>query len=612
MWPWMYCFFFSVIVAFNSITACAQNDTVQRISLDSILLKQKGMIGQLAKNLFRDTSTSKNGIQRTEEPFKKFEGRIIRHIIFQPLVFGVSVKDTSKRLQNFTNLSNDLHYQTRNFVLRNNLFFRENDRVSPYLLGDNERHLRDLTFIRDAQIVLVPVAGTKDSVDASVITKDVLSIGGSFKLKNTKRAEITVKEDNLFGWGDRVQIQSLYDLKRTRQLGLGFAYIKRNIGGSFIDASAGYLDFNNTFSSRQKEEHIAYLRLVRPLSNRFMQWTYGGEIESHTTQNLYNNDSIYKNDYRYKYRIADLWGAWNMDADKIRGINEKERIRRLVGLRVIHRDFSQIPIRYSTQYSHWYTDIKAFLASFSIFKQNFYKTRYIYGFGINEDVPEGGEVSFTSGYTSINERTRPYAALSFQRYYFTPSEHYFNYAFRIGSYFYKKQFEDVDILASMDYFSSLNQLSTKWKQRMFINLSATKQVNNLLSEPLLLDSEYGLREFRNGKEGGTRRLTLRAESVFFSPWSVLLFKFAPFAFANTSYINLKTEDLYDPKTYTSIGGGIRTRNETLIFGTVEFKAIYYPKKNFYNESWRLEFNTNIRFRYNRDFIKRPEFIRTNP
>jgi hypothetical protein len=611
MWQWMYPFLLVVMMVLHSITACAQNDSIPKMSIDSMLLKQKGMIGQLAKNLFRDTSTSRNGIQRTEEPFKKFEGKTVRHIILQPLVFGVSVKDTSRRLQNLTNLSNDLHYQTRNFVIRNNLFFKEKERVSPYLLGDNERHLRDLPFIRDAQIVLIPVAGTKDSVDVSVITKDVLSIGGSFKLKNTKRAEITIKEDNFFGWGDRLQLQALYDLKRTRQLGHGFAYIKRNIGGSFIDASAGYLDFNNTFSSRQKEEHIAYLRLVRPLINRYMQWTYGAELESHRTQNFYNTDSIYNNDFRYKYRRADLWGAWNIDADRVRGNNEKERIRRLVGLRFIQKDFSEIPVKFKSEYSYWYTDIKAFLGSFAIFKQNFYKTNYIYGFGINEDVPEGGEVSFTSGYTQINDRARPYAALSFQRYYFTPSEHYFNYAFRVGSYFYKKQFEDVDVLASLDYFSCLNQLTPKWKQRMFINLSATKQVNNLLNEPLLLDSEYGLREFRNGKEGGTQRLTLRAESVFFSPWSVLLFKFAPFAFANTSYINLKTENIYDPKTYTSIGGGIRTRNETLIFGTIEFKAIYYPHKNFYNETWRREFNTNIRFRYNREFIKRPEFIRTN-
>ncbi len=592
--------------------AFAQRDTAQKRSIDSILLKQKGLMGQLAKNLFRNPGSSTNiGIQRNEGPFKKYEGKIIRKIELQSLQFGVSIRDTSKRLNNLTNLSNDLHHQTRNFVIRNNLFFKENDRVSPYLLGDNERHLRDLIFIRDAQLVLLPVYESPDSVDVFVITKDVLSIGGSFKLKNTTRAEITAKEDNFLGWGDRLQIQGLYDLKRAQQWGHGFAYIKRNIGGSFIDASAGYLNFNNTFSSRQKEEHITYLRLVRPLVNRYMQWTYGSEMEIHNTQNFYNTDSLYQNDFRYKYKLADTWGAWNMDADRVRGNNEKERIRRLVGLRFIQKDFSEKPLKFDTRYNYLYADIKAMLGSFSIFKQNFYNTQFIYGFGRNEDVPEGGEASVTTGWTSINDRKRPYTALSFQRYYFTPSEHYFNYTVRIGSYFYNKQFEDVDALASVDYFSRLHQLSSKWKQRMFITLGATKQINTLLSEPLLLDSEYGLQEFRNGKEGGNYRITLKSESVFFSPWSVLLFRFAPFAFANASYINLSTNRVYEPKVYTSLGGGLRTRNETLIFGTIEFKAIYYPNKNFYNESWRLEFNTNIRFKYNRDFIRRPEFIRLN-
>jgi hypothetical protein len=317
------------------------------------------------------------------------------------------------------------------------------------------------------------------------------------------------------------------------------------------------------------------------------------------------------NDFKYKYKLADTWGAWNIDADRVRGNNEKERIRRLVGLRFIQKDFSEKPLKFDTRYNFMYADLKAMLGSFSIFKQNFYNTQFIYGFGRNEDVPEGGEASITTGWTSINDRKRPYTALSLQRYYFTPSEHYFNYTVRIGTYFFNKQFEDVDALASVDYFSRLHQLSTRWKQRMFITLGATKQINSLLSEPLLLDSPYGLREFRNGKEGGNYRITLRSESVFFSPWSVLLFRFAPFAFANAAYINLSTDRVHDPKVYTSVGGGLRTRNETLIFGTIEFKGIFYPRKNFYNESWRLELNTNIRFKYNRDFIRRPEFIRLN-
>ena len=170
------------------------------------------------------------------------------------------------------------------------------------------------------------------------------------------------------------------------------------------------------------------------------------------------------------------------------------------------------------------------------------------------------EVSFTGGWTKKEERERPYTGISFQYYYFTTAHHYFNYTFRTGGYLYKKKIEDIDLLAELEYFSRLHHLERNWKQRFFLSASSAKQFNYLLNEPLRLESEYGLRELKNNNQLGDFRLTLKAESVFFSPWCVLLFRFAPFVFANGSYFNLKPENKSDPKIYASIGGGVSIRN----------------------------------------------------
>ena len=53
------------------------------------------------------------------------------------------------------------------------------------------------------------------------------------------------------------------------------------------------------------------------------------------------------------------------------------------------------------------------LGSISIFRQDFYKTQYVYGFGRNEDVPEGVDFSLTGGWTNKNNRVRPYTGLDF-------------------------------------------------------------------------------------------------------------------------------------------------------------------------------------------------------
>ena len=591
----------------------AQIDTTKKLSIDSIILRQKGIIGKLGQNLLADTVLENMQVLlRTDQPFQRYKGRIIRNIKIQNLEFGGVNTDTAKSIKNkLRRLSDNLHRQTREFVIRNNLFFSEGEKLSPFVLGDNERQLRDLPFIRDAKIRVIPVSGSRDSVDIIVTTNDILSIGGSFRMHSAESVSLSVKEGNFLGYGDHIQAQSLFDITREEKFGYGFEYIKRNILGSFVDAAAGYGNFNKAFSNGKREERVAYFRLKRPMVNRYLKWTYGSELEWRQTQNFYNPDSIYQSDFKYKYNIIDAWVALNIDADKIDGSGDKAYLRRLFGLRVIQQNFMDKPLKYANEYFYSYADLKAVLGSVSIFRQNFYKTQYIFGFGRNEDVPEGMEASFTTGFTKKDGRERPFAAINFQQYYFTAMQHYFNYTVRAGTYMYKNKMEDIDLLARVEYFSRLHHLERKWKQRFFFSTSATKQINSLLNEPLRLESEYGLRELRNNNAGGNFRLTIKGESVFFSPWSVLFFRFAPFVFGNAAYINLKIDNESAPKLYAALGAGVRIRNESLIFGTTEFRGMYFPRKNFRNESWRVEVNTNIRFKYNQEFIRRPEFVRVN-
>jgi hypothetical protein len=255
--------------------------------------------------------------------------------------------------------------------------------------------------------------------------------------------------------------------------------------------------------------------------------------------------------------------------------------------------------------------LTAILASATIFKQDFYKTQYIYGFGRNEDVPEGIDISLSGGWTKKESRVRPYVGLDFQRYYFSSAERYWHYTARFGSYFYKGKAEDVDVLFNIDYFSQLRNLGRKWKQRTFISGGFARQFRILLNEPLMLESEYGLPGFRFNNQGGDLRISGKVETVFFTPWSVLLFRFAPFIFADATYFKLIPDGILKTKTYSAIGGGIRTRNESLIFGTIELKGMYFPRKNYFGDNWRIETNLNVRFKYNSQLIRRPDFVRVN-
>ncbi|HLA53484.1 MAG TPA: hypothetical protein VK618_09280 [Flavitalea sp.] len=591
----------------------AQKDTLEQNAKDTFfLLRYKGILGKLGRSIIRDTAAPDPNLQRIDKIYERFRGRIIRRIDVNRLDFGVPLNDTSKSFKNtLTRVADFVHHETREYVIRNNLFFKEGDTLLPILLADNERHLRDQTYIGDAKIIVRRVVGSRDSVDVIVLTKDVLSVGGRFKMGSLTKVETAVREDNFMGWGDRLAVSAFYDQIRNRRWGSGAEYVARNMGGSFADASFGFLDFANSFNTFNKQETNIYGRVIKPLVNPYMKWTYALEGGWHKNKNRYFEDSLYKSDYQYEYYNIDAWGGLNLSAHQLNKDIRDERLRTLVGLRFLHQEFSQVPEKYREQYFYQYANITGVLASMSLFRQDFYKTQYVYGFGRNEDVPEGLNVGITTGYTNKQQRERPYFGLDLGLNYFSRHKNYWNYTFRAGGYSYKRKYEDISLLFNVEFFSRLRQLSKSWRLRTFLSAGLTTQLNKQLNEPLLLESVFGLSEYQNINLGGDHRLTIKGETVFFNDFSLINFRFAPFVFGNGSLITPVGESLKNTKLYGTLGAGIRSRNESLVFGTLELRAYYFPGKNFNGDSFRIDFNTNIRFKYNNQFIRRPDFITVN-
>jgi hypothetical protein len=378
-----------------------------------------------------------------------------------------------------------------------------------------------------------------------------------------------------------------------------------------VDGTFGLRDYANSFNTYEKQEKTVYMQFLKPLANPYMKWTYALEAAWHKNVNQYESDSLFQMDNRYQYYNIDAWVGFNKSASKLNRTNQDDRLRTLFGLRFLHNEFHTVPIKYQTEYFYQYADLTGVLGSISVFRQDFYKTQYVYGFGRNEDVPEGMDISLTGGWTDKNARVRPYIGLDMQINYFSKKRNYYNYTLRIGGYQYRKRYEDIGILGNVEFFTRLRSLGKRWKQRTFITVGLTTQLRKQLAEPLLLESQYGLPEYTDVHLGGDHRLTLKAETVMFNNWRLLSFRFAPFIFGNASLLTPEGRPVIKANFYNSLGAGMRTRNESLVFGTLELRGFFFPNKNFDGSYWRVEFNTNVRFKYNSNFIRRPQFIMMN-
>jgi hypothetical protein len=591
----------------------AQTDTSNRLKSQADTSSRiKTLIHKVIENLEKPPKDSlKPGTN--EVAFEPYEGLIIRNIVIERIPFGVTIGDTSKRLINsLTNLANDLHHITKTKVIKENLFFKKGQPLKPFLMADNERYLRQLLYLQDAEIFVAKTAPGADSVDVFVEIKDVFSMGGAINSLGLKQTNLEIREDNFAGSGNAAILYALYDDKRKNNFAFGGEYMNRNLGGSFINARAGYQSFYPAIYG-PKEDNNYYISFMKPLVNRYMKWTYELDASYHHTRNFYASDSFYLANTRYRYYNIETWAGYNINANDFTTSEESKKLRKLIGGRYINQNFLSVPKRFDTMYDWKYQTIKAGLVTLTFYRQNFYKTRYIYGFGRNEDIPEGLLLSVTAGFTKRQEAKRPFLGFNFESYHFNGRRNYLSYKVAAEGYLNQSSIEDLNFLGSIFYFDRLKPVGPKWKQRFFLNFDLAQQVNTVYNQPLFANSQFGMPEYGNEiidnqRVGGALRSTAKVESEFFSPWSVVAFRFAPFVFGNLSVFSPYK---YHAKVLSALGGGIRTRNESLVFGTIELKAYYFPQKNFHDESFRFSLSTNVIFKYNTQFVKKPDFIQIN-
>lgn len=604
--PLARCILLMFFASFINNPACAQEPETDTF----FLAKKKGLLGKLGRSISKDYP-AQDVPQKTVNPFLRYAGKRINTVEVVTLGFNRNLQDTMVAKNNFfIRAANALHLNTREHIIRNHLFFKEGDVLYPFMLSDNERFLREQEFLQDALIVVLPNPTSNQLVDVVVITKDVFSIGGKVSLSSTDRAEVEVREENFAGTGNRFALMGLYDKDRNPVAGYGAEIIRRNIKGSFINWKFGALNFKPAFNSGRNEELNLYSIFEKPMVSRYTPFTGALELELNNTMNRYLTDSLFKSDFRYQYLRSDFWVGYNIGHKRQRLTDHDNRLRHLVLGRLLYNHFFKKPGKYQNEYNFNYADINGGLLGYTLYRQNFYKANFIYGFGRNEDIPEGIDVSATGGWINKSGQKRGYFGLSGSGSRMFRRGNYYAATIRAGVFREEGNWEDGDVLVEVDHFSMLRKISSNWRHRNFFKVSMAKQFSPVLNTPLFLNSSFGLPYF-DGEEYGSFRATARAEGVFYHLRKFAGFRLAPFGFADFALLTPRHASINKSAGYSALGGGFRTRNENLVFGTLEFRAAYYPRTIHDMKSWEFTFSSNVKFKYNSTFVRRPDFIVSN-
>ncbi len=584
-------------------SARVKTDTSQVEQIIERIRKSK-VSQRLLKSITRKQHDDPTRPVRSEDAFIPHRGKIIRHIEIRQVGFDKTVYDTTRNIRNtITRIGNALHSNSRDWLIRDNLFVRENRPLNPWKLADNERYLRDLDFILDAKFYVISLGHTTDSVDIVVLTRDVFSIGGSVSPGSHLKTKFGLYDANLAGWGQRVAFNGLFENTRDPSFLYEVRYRKNSIGGSFVNGTLGYTQLNSASSYGPEEENAYYLRFDRPLVSPYTTFAGGIELSKNWSENYFNRTDTLFRDYRY--RINDFWIGYNIGAKS----NMANRNRHFIAVRAFDQRFTRQPGQPWEKNNPLYNNRRYVLAGLTFFEQNFYTTSYIYGFGRTEDVPYGHNVSVYAGWSEELGNVRPYLGVEAERLIAGKNSEFYTLGFRAGGY-YNQGIEDGAVLAYGSLLSRLIEYRSLLI-RQSITADYARVFRQRTSLPLDINDEFGIHDFTADSLHGTKRFHIHSETVAFTPVSILGFRLAPFLYGEMAMISPSQKSIFHDKPYFGFGGGLRTRNENLVFGTVELRISYFPRTLPGISTLNLSITRNLRVKYTGSFVKPPDFVRYN-
>ncbi|MGD0342246.1 MAG: hypothetical protein ABSA76_11150 [Bacteroidales bacterium] len=509
--------------------------------------------------------------ESSEAKYKKYSGKKIGKIMIQRLsVFGSDINDPDNFNPNkLESLLNKTHLNTNEFIVRKNLLFHEGDSLSPLLLSDNERILRQLPYIDDSRIIVVPVS--ENEVNIVVIVKDVYSLGITTDFQSITKGSVSLFDKNILGLGHEFRLEVPYNPDLPGSPGFGISYIANNIRKSFVNLKINYLNGLG--------EKTYGFSLAKGLISSATKYAGGILVQEMFTSVDLDTLPI---PAPLKYNLQDYW------IERSFLISKESVSRIIVGARYTNNNVFNHPLILPESY-HYLQQYRIYLGSVSYSFQKYYKTSLLYAYGRTEDIPYGGLLTITAG-KEINEFSkRNYLGLNLSFGESIGNLGYFYASGGLASYFIGSRTEEGLFMIRTSYFSNLVYIGN-YMVRNFVKADYTRGFDRYLDEYLVFNPDGAFSGFSNDSIGGTQRLSINLESVFFNPRNFYGFRFAFFAFADAGCLFGANQVLKNGELLTSVGLGIRIRNDNLLLNTFQIRLCFYPNLPLYSNVNYLTFS----------------------
>ncbi len=555
---------------YDSIQSKSTRRTVPRLLYNTFFLKPQ-----------RDTTASGRVLDETQA-LEHYEGKIIGEIRIDRQQIFPSDGHWLERA------GNKLHVLTRERIIRRDLLFRTNEKLDPELIVRSLQLLRSRPYISDTEIVVTPDSIDTTRVNLVLRTRDSWSIEIDASLRSRNRTTVGISDGNMIGWGHKFEILTNFDRKDFSYGGNLFTYEIPNLWGSFYTASVKV--------GRDFAEKALQLSIVK----EFLKPT---DYELGATYS--NNRSEYYMREEDTIRMArsrniNIWAGISRQINSLRSsifITGHYHKAHFLERPTIAADLN--PAMHNVQ---------QLLGGIGLYRERFLSINMVYGYGLREYLPTGYKAELVSGYSWGEFEDAFYLGMSYRtgNYY---SIGYLMGGLTFGSYINHRNgaWSHSAIDVDLQWFSNLFMLRRN-RIRQFLSLNYTqgwnrKQGNN---ESIIFTHPNGPQALSENLTG-TNRMVLNSETVFFTPFQPWGFRFAFFGFTDFGLLG-DSPNIFKNNFFATLGGGLRIKNERLIFSTIQIRlGIAFGKGGLVGcDYFRLSSSTRLeQFRYR---PTRPEVV----
>lgn len=491
-----------------------------------------------------------------QKPYRAFEGKIIRRITVETLdPFGHSIANTDVAPLNFlSKAGNSLHLKTQNLTIRNLLLIRPNQRFDSLLVKESERLVRSRPFIRDVSFFVKSTSTRSDSVDIAIRVLDNWSILPDIQVSTTSTT-INVREQNFLGMGHEFLngfTGNIVDGMKTYRTD----YAIPNIWNTYISAALHYeTDFHNNFNKS--------LIIDRPFYSTFAKWAGG----------VFLRDlSSVRTPLSFRSNTQDFWIGQAQQL--LTGHSVEKRLTNFITTtRYLKIRYLDKPLE---QYDplHFFSNEDFFLTGIGLSNRKYVQDKYLFKYGIIEDVPVGKVFALTGGYQVKNQVSRTFLGARFSEGNYYPWG-YLSTNIEYETFFRGSIAEEGIFSADVKFFTELIEVG-KWKFRQFVKPEIMIGINRFAYDSLTLNSGFGIDGFRSNRLSGNSRFLLSLQTQAYAPWDFIGFRFGPFFTYSLGMLGTPANGFRRSNVYSQFGVGVLIKNENLILNTFQFTFSFFP------------------------------------